>query len=115
MKGISTEWLLELMQLSNARPENVWQKAQMAILESLISECKELNPWQPIETAPKCHEVVVYNPMTGVYVSKFIDGNWPYFGWNELTGFKLDKDDPTASVHYPHPTHWKELPPGPKD
>jgi hypothetical protein len=111
MEGISEKRLKILLNRAIETSDGGSVRAYIYLLER---ECKELNPWMPIETAPKDRNILVFNPMTGIYTSKFIDGNWPYFGWNELTGFKIDKDDPAASVHYPHPTHWQELPPKPK-
>lgn len=58
--------------------------------------------WQPIETAPKDgSDVLVFNPMTGPYVSRFTDGEWPLHFW----GF--------PGVWYPGVTHWMPLPPPP--
>ena len=78
-------------------------------------ECKELNPWLPIdENTPKDRAILAYNKLTGWYKTKYINGQWPCFGWNQLCGFKIDKADPVASVHYPQPTHYQELPEDPE-
>lgn len=58
--------------------------------------------WRPIETAPMDEsDVLVFNPMTGPYVSRFTDGEWPLRFW----GF--------PGVWCPVPTHWQPLPPPP--
>lgn len=54
---------------------------------------------ESMETAPIDRPILVYNEVTGWYISKFTDGMWPYYGWS---------DD--ESIHYPHPTRWHELP-----
>lgn len=92
MRGITEERLREI--LKSAMTDH-----KQDILEYLIKyECKELNPWQPIETAPRDRRILLFNHVTiyigGWYVSEYIkDGIWI----NEL-------GDTT------HPTHWQELP-----
>ncbi|MBQ1766119.1 MAG: hypothetical protein IIZ92_24930 [Aquincola sp.] len=53
---------------------------------------------QPIDTAPKDREILVFNTMTGWYRSRWTDGEWPMRGWDGKQG-----------TWYPRPTHWKEL------
>ena len=67
------------------------------ILDLLIKECKELNPWQPIdENTPKDRELLL-----------FYSGNESSeaFCW-------IKKYDPSVGVR--QPTHWQELPENPK-
>jgi hypothetical protein len=61
--------------------------------------------WQPIETAPRDGtEILAYNAFAGRYLTRFVDGEWPKYGWDNMTG-----------VWYPRPTHWMPLPPPPSD
>ena len=71
------------------------------LLRVLINECKELNQWQPIETAPKDREILVYAPAYQdlrplISVCK----------WHESAGFCIDE--------LRQPAHWMELPEPPK-
>lgn len=64
----------------------------------LLNECKELNPWMPIETAPKDEsEILLYVP--GCYGCEI--GRW-----------SINLDEWSC---YPYiPTHWQELPNDPE-
>lgn len=72
------------------------------LLTALLTECKELNPWLPIdENTPKDKNILVYAP--------------PYQGlqslqqvckWHESAGFCIDE--------LRTPTHYQELPDDPK-
>ena len=56
--------------------------------------------WQPIETAPDKQDVLVWNAMTGAYVSRHDGvGEWPLGFWRGDLG-----------EWYPRPTHWMPLP-----
>jgi len=71
------------------------------LFNALLSECAELNAWQPIETAPKDRNILVYDPGYGNLVviwSEF------YNLWITVFGRKLTEP----------PTHWQELPENPK-
>lgn len=59
------------------------------LLRVLINECKELNPWQTIESGPKDRRVLYYSPRIGIF-----------------TGHD--------SGHYFNATHWMELPQEPQ-
>ena len=64
-----------------------------------------MSEWQPIETAPKCEHVLVWD---GEYVMDawFHDDRWCIFRrefTNGMVSFWLDED----------PTHWMPLPDGP--
>lgn len=68
------------------------------LLRVLINECKELNQWHPIETAPKDDtKVLLYTKEWGA-----IHGRWYLgIGWN-CKGTEL------------YPSHWMEIPEPPK-
>ena len=95
--GTSKERLIELNDLTPTGTEYLMGKK--AMLEELIShECKELNPWQPIdESTPKDRELLL-----------FYSGNESSeaFCW-------IKKYDPSVGVR--QPTHWQELPEDPKN
>ena len=50
---------------------------------------------QPIETAPKDKRIMVFNPMTGWYLTKKKGDCWPMIGWGDKEG-----------LWFPVPTHW---------
>lgn len=111
-EGISKECLERLRDA----PDSIFEMpARHLIVHLLEQECKELDPGLPIDDAPKDRQILAYNPLTGWYKTKYIDGQWPCFGWSELTDvLKLDGAD-GCSLHFPQPTHYKELPPDPKE
>jgi hypothetical protein len=67
-------------------------------LNKLLRECQEINPWQPIETAPKDRKVLLFYPPTPRDEPKTIIG---YADWHN--GY--------VSCN---PTHYQELPKGPE-
>ena len=72
------------------------------LFTALLSECTELNAWQPIdENTPKDKNILVYDPGYGQLVVI-----WPefYSFWITVFGRKLTQP----------PTHWRELPEDPK-
>lgn len=93
MRGITEERLRNLLDSSGL---NNFEYAFIRYL--LAKECKELNLWQPIETAPKDREILVFAKKY-----KFI-GRWNKIEnyWEDDAGFELT------------PTHWQELPEDPK-
>lgn len=72
------------------------------LLKALINECKELNQWQSIETAPKDREILVYAP--AYQDLRFLIS---VCKWNESAGFCIDE--------LRQPTHWMELPKPPRE
>lgn len=72
------------------------------LLRVLINECKELNQWQPIESAPKDREILVYAP--AYQDLRFLIS---VCKWNESAGFCIDE--------LRQPTHWMELPKPPRE
>lgn len=65
-----------------------------------------MTDWLPIESAPKNGtRIMVYNSVTGTYCSSSIDGEWPFYGWNNYGN---------VGIWYPVPTHWQPLPDPPK-
>ena len=98
MRGITEERLNEILN----DPEGDEFELEKEFLKFLIdNECKELNAWQPIETAPKDRNILVYDPGYGHLVviwSEF------YNLWITVFGRKLTEP----------PTHWQELPEDPK-
>lgn len=97
MKYISEERLMEKFRSlywSNGTEEE--------LLKALINECKELNQWQSIETAPKDREILVYAP--AYQDLRFLIS---VCKWNESAGFCIDE--------LRQPTHWMELPKPPRE
>ena len=95
MRGISEERLKEL----SLKYKSSLVKRLFIYL--IAKECTELNAWQPIETAPKDRNILVYDPGYGNLVviwSEF------YNLWITVFGRKLTEP----------PTHWQELPKDPK-
>lgn len=55
--------------------------------------------WQPIESAPKGKDILVFNSVTGPYVSCCDEHEWPLGFWGGRFG-----------QWFPRPTHWSLLP-----
>lgn len=81
---------------------------QQDLLNAILKECHELDPWLPIEDAPRDRKIKAYNPFIGQYITRYTNGQWPCFGASELAWMKISKED-GASIHYPQPTHYKEI------
>ena len=91
MRGISEERLEQL------KDESLYP----GVIESIIEECTELNPWLPIENAPKDRPIKIYDTGSGqVCVS-----------WNEF--YKCFTDP--HGHQYLSSTHYQELPDEPKE
>ena len=91
MRGITEERLMDLAE----------QSEYSRLLADLLDECTELNAWQPIETAPKDREILVYAP--------------PYQDLKSLTKIIAYHDSAGYCIdELRYPTHWKELPEDPK-
>lgn len=89
MRGITEERLREKFK------DIYWKNSSFdKVLEALLSECTELNAWQPIdENTPKDRHVLLYGgnvPFCQMFVGH-ANANWSW-----------------------EPTHWQELPEDPK-
>ena len=74
---------------------------RVKVYDKIITQCTELNPWMPIESAPKDRQIVLSYPELGVH-----DGCWIVDSWYcELSDLTQSKE---------HPTQWCELPDDPK-
>jgi len=96
MRGIREK---ELLELRDRLPNEVslYNAGKLAMLNELITECHELNPWLPIENAPRDREILVYAPPhDGLGALKQI------CKWHESAGFCIDE--------FRTVTHYQELP-----
>lgn len=94
MRGISEKRLIEEIELYDIDVH------ARDILNSLIDECQELNPWQPIdENTPKDRPILFYYP--------------PRYQRNEDTLISSEPSN-TRAVEFRFATHWMELPEPPK-
>lgn len=98
MRGITEERLNEILN----DPEGDEFELEKEFLKFLIdNECTELNAWQPIETAPKDRNILVYAP--------------PYQDLKSLTKIIAYHDSAGYCIdELRYPTHWQELPKDPK-
>ena len=96
MRGITEESLMHVMKMHDMNDGKT-----SLIFSHLFNECTDLNAWQPIETAPKDREILVYAP--------------PYqelrclkqvIAHHDSAGYCIDE------LRYS--THWQELPKDPK-
>ena len=91
--GISKERLVQLMDSHMLKSDDV-----RTLMRALIRECKELNPWLPIdENTPKDRRVLLLYPNFSAICGQYdiTSETW----WPDL---KLHNDL--------QPTHWQELP-----
>jgi len=95
MEGISKERLIDELEIS-------CEPFRRDVINELIDECTELNPWMPIESAPDEGSFLVYMPeeKRKIQVAEY-HPNVNTIGNN--FAFDLTK-----------PTHWCELPDDPK-
>ena len=95
MRGISEERLREKFK------DIYWKNSSFdKVLEALLSECTELNAWQPIdENTPHDKWLLVSDAANDIYIGKFAS---QYGMWYVDIGINVA------------PTHWKELPEAPK-
>ena len=118
MRGLTEERLLEEIKLANGMGRSVYA----ASLLELIRLCKELNHWQPIESAPKDRRILVWNVIEGVYESRCHEkegkrDEWPHckFIFPGKGDLEIDPTlEPLKITNWSQPTHWQELPPDPK-
>lgn len=96
MRGITEDRLKEVFS------KLYWSRNdEKELFNALLSECTELNAWQPIGTAPKDREILVYAP--------------PYQDLKSLTKIIAYHDSAGYCIdELRYPTHWKELPEDPK-
>ena len=98
MIGISKEFLESLLSNSNEKYKMSapYVNAQRKVIQALINECREQDPWLPIEDAPKDRYIRVFAPAyDGLPALQQV------CRWHESAGFCIDK--------LRTPTHYKEL------
>ena len=94
MRGITEERLKEVF------IKLYWSTSDdQELFTALLSECTELNAWQPIETAPHDKWLLVSDAANDIYIGKFAS---QYGMWYVDIGINVA------------PTHWKELQEAPK-
>ena len=94
MRGISEERLKEVFS------KLYWStNDDKELFTALLSECTELNAWQPIKTAPHDKCLLVSDAANDIYIGKFAS---QYGRWYVDIGINVA------------PTHWQELPEDPK-
>lgn len=93
MRGISEQRLKELNNDINQVLRTTTYGTVYTLLEK---ECKELNEWKPIETAPKDRMILIWDDGYGC-----VAANWNAF-WLCFTDMRGGR--------YVLATHWQELP-----
>jgi hypothetical protein len=97
MEGISKERLEQYIEVAHLSGDTGYVNAA----KDLLQLCTELNPWLPIESAPKDRHILLFYPehkVPGGHLEPYIAS----MKYNEL-----------ATIMY-QPTHWQELPGEPK-
>jgi len=92
--GISKKRLEEILQSNQCTFER-------EILDEIIKECTELNPWLPIEQAPKDRRIRLYYPASKNREYERLVIERQYTDYFKLHSERL-------------PTHWQELPGDPE-
>ena len=93
MRGITEERLKEIK-------EKMPDGKSKLFVHALITQCTELNAWQPIdENTPHDKWLLVSDAANDIYIGKFAS---QYGMWYVDIGINVA------------PTHWKELPEAPK-
>lgn len=88
IEGISKDTLLSI---------NPWDyDNQQDLLNAILELCTELDPWLPIENAPKDKSILLLWPELGVMEGYWICDSWYCDMW-ELTGSLMSRQ----------PTHYK--------
>ena len=77
--------------------------AELQHLRHAAQESEKDAGWRDIASAPMDGRIMVYNSATGIYLTTFLNGEWPMQGWGLIAG-----------TWYPKPSHWRELPKAPK-
>lgn len=67
-----------------------------------------MSEWQQINTAPQDTDVLVHDPIFGVFTAQFLDGVWYRSLGGHLVSDEVGGDDI-------NPTHWMPLPEPPKN
>lgn len=93
MRGISEERLIEIL---NSHVD--YEKLEFL----LLNECKELNPWKPIETVPKNKTIIIYCSLQ----------KQAYTSWWDGECYMYDGGDLPSPISQPE--LWQELPEDPK-
>ena len=96
MRGITEGSLRHVMKMHDMNDSKT-----SLIFSHLFNECTELNAWQPIETAPKDREILVYAPPY-----QDLKSLTKIIAYHNSAGYCIDE------LRYP--THWQELPEDPK-
>lgn len=102
MRGIKEERLRELFRVQYNPPRDEYERGFNNCLAMLLTfECKELNPWLPIDNnTPPNRRLLLFYPGLGIHVGERLsDGNFC------IEAYDMDTT----------PTHYQELPDDPKD
>lgn len=93
-------------------------------VEKIKATRASLNGWQPIETAPKDHRVLVCVKINRVWTIRvafwhqdFYGGRWCIrIGWDEDDFYPPRRQCNECTLHalWPQPTHWMPLPKEPE-
>lgn len=92
MRGITEGSILASIKDDRAKGKT------LEILQALLIECTELNPWKPIDNAPKDRRILIFDEVHGVIIGQWFDGNWV-----------------SSMVMMHNVTHYQELPQPPKE
>lgn len=94
MRGITEESLRHVMKMHDMNDSET-----SLIFSHLFNECKELNAWHPIETAPHDKCLLVSDAANDIYIGEFTS---QYGRWYVDIGINVA------------PIYWQELPEDPK-
>ena len=99
MRGISEERLMKIANETHDSDDT--NMIVLSLLDMLLDECKELNPWLPIDNnTPQNRRLLLFYPGLGIHVgARLSDGNFC------IEAYDMDTT----------PTHYQELPEDPKD
>lgn len=95
--GISKDSLEK--KLISAEKLKEWNS--VALLNMIITQCKELDPWLPVENAPAEQFLLVLLDNGDIHKAKKC---MPFCTWLTPSFFEIDR-----------PTHYKKLPEDPKE